>query len=487
MWNSHRYQHVFHTTVLANRGGKLTKNQYFTDWREYGTNLRPIGWTFPHDQPKNTAIRVAGNSTVSSGRVLEWNDPGGSRDRYSMVYSGWSAYDGSANSQKQEVYGEFEVVSPTYTNDGVHAFLCGLMTRVSGTGATEKGFRLVLHETIADHVKHLTLNAYDNNAYTELVSVPFSWTNGVVYEMRLRDEGTRIIGNVWIKGEPEPTTPLIDYTITNSTYIAYTGPPGLQFHEASIVRCYKWSAGLAGDTAPVSYAKSPVSTKKQYFYNFSNDTVGNLPTGFSNAFANHSGRFKVVKDPTDLSRNVLEFTGQVGARSMYGLFIDDIGTVGDIELYAEIYVPASSVVPSVRMGGLIARGGVNGTLWTGWGNDSRSDTSGNFFAASNYDRWVNSSAATTIAGDSGFTTTAGLVKDTWTSLRIKIERNVFYARYWQSGTAEPSTWFRSTDAVNLVPTSTTAQGKVGVYTQEDRTMRWRCVGVGIDGYSAPTS
>lgn len=467
----------------------LSARQVVTDWREYPTNQRPAGWTYPHDAPMSTAIRVAGLSSAPTGRVLEWSTTGGSRDRYTAAYSGWSAYDGSAASQEQEVYGEFEVVSPTYSNDGVHAFLCGLMARIGGTGSSERGFRLVLHQTIGDGVKHLTLNAYVGGAYTELRTVPFAWEAGTgkVYAMRLKADGARLQGRVWERGTAEPVAWMIDYTLVDPTQIAYTGPPGLQFHEAAEVRCHRWGAGLAGESAPTGYPRPLASRTRQWFRSFGADALGGVPTGFSQLFQADGGRFRVVSDATAPDGRALEFAGQAGARGMYGLSLDEVGIVGDVELYAEVFVPAPSVVPNCRFGGLIARAGAAGSLWTGWGNDSRSDTGGTLFAASNFDRWVGSTTSTTLAGDSGFATTAGLVANQWTCLRIKVIRNQMFARYWPRGSAEPSTWWRTTDAANLTPTSATATGRVGLYTQEDRTLRWGCIGVGVDGMPAPTS
>lgn len=69
----------------------------------------------------------------------------------------------------------------------------------------------------------------------------------------------------------------------------------------------------------------------------------------------------------------------------------------------------------------------------------------------------------------------------WHSIRVRVYAGMIYAKAWKSDfNSEPADWQTSHPAANL------ATGKLGIGGLNSCTVEWEGIGVGINGYPAPT-
>lgn len=223
---------LLHQASSTQISSGTSSNVYFTEFSEYSTGSAPSGWTEFMGSTFAFTVRNDG-----AENYLEIDNP--SDDWKFLVW------DNVPDSSDVEIYSEFEFESSPANGDA------RLLARMDRNQNSVQGDRHTYIQGVRPDFGNYGNEKYVNGSYGSILvhGIPYTISSGTRYCQRVRVNGSDMQVKTWEKGAGEPSSWGV---VTTDSDISSAGAVGFHSYDAGLVRHYKFSVAINGETAPSS-------------------------------------------------------------------------------------------------------------------------------------------------------------------------------------------------------------------------------------------
>jgi hypothetical protein len=398
--------------------------QFYTTFAEYTMGQAPSDWTIRWVTANQTwAVRE--KTGLIGDRVLEHTATAATQPRRAIT---WNAAGSPANAEilaRVRVSDEVPWDPATLSQNRVQV-------RVSGGSGSESAYYL---EYRLEGGGQARLSKLVGGTFTSLGLQNFAWRASNLLWLRLRAQGTQIMGKFWRDGAAEPSHWQFNVTDTSLT----SGAVGVGALNFQGIRDFDFvGIGTAGDAAP---------TPDRALTGFGEYPTGVQPHDWTLRWVTGNQTWAIREKGNAIGDKVLEHQSPEAARRLitwnrFGSNVRDVEVVSKMRSGTtdanqnRVYVRASG--PAGSESAYFTE--LFGSLGAGVGSQFR------------IRKQVNGPIST--IGTASFTWHA----NTWYWVRFRVVGNRLRAKVWADGTSEPSSWM-----INVTDNDLT-QGWVGVGT-----------------------